>query len=53
MEANTRRNVFLYGYFGAGNLGDDLLLAVTIGALRPMLPKARFIVRDRIERAGP
>ena len=46
MAANTRDGVFLYGYFGAGNLGDDLLLAVTIGALRPMLPRARFIVRD-------
>jgi polysaccharide pyruvyl transferase WcaK-like protein len=52
MEANTRRNVFLYGYFGAGNLGDDLLLAVTIGALRPMLPKARFIVRDHGDTTG-
>ncbi len=52
MEANTRSNVFLYGYFGAGNLGDDLLLAVTIGALRPMLPQARFIVRDHGDTTG-
>ncbi len=43
---SQRRSVLLYGYFGAGNLGDDLLLAVTLGALRPMLPQARFFVRD-------
>jgi polysaccharide pyruvyl transferase WcaK-like protein len=44
--------VLLYGYFGAGNLGDDLLLAVTVGALRPMLPHARFIVRGHGDTAG-
>jgi polysaccharide pyruvyl transferase WcaK-like protein len=46
MKTNSPNGVFLYGYFGAGNLGDDLLLAVTIGALHPMLPHARFFVRD-------
>ncbi len=52
MMPSQRRGVLLYGYFGAGNLGDDLLLAVTIGALRPILPLARFFVRDHGNTAG-
>lgn len=52
MISDTRRGVLLYGYFGAGNLGDDLLLAVTVGALRPILPDARFFVRDYGDAAG-
>ena len=52
MMPSQRRDVLLYGYFGAGNLGDDLLLAVTIGVLRPMLPHARFIVRDHGDTAA-
>jgi len=52
MMPSQRRGALLYGYFGAGNLGDDLLLAVTIGALRPILPFARFFVRDHGDTAG-
>ena len=52
MKSEERRGVLLYGYFGAGNLGDDLLLAVTIGALRSILPHARFLVRDHGDTTG-
>lgn len=38
--------VALYGYYGSRNLGDDLLLTVTIERLRPLMPDARFLVRD-------
>ncbi|MGC1467482.1 MAG: polysaccharide pyruvyl transferase family protein, partial [Pseudolabrys sp.] len=36
----------LYGYFGAGNLGDDLLLSVATAELRAIFPTARFFVGD-------
>ena len=44
-----RTGLLLYGYFGAGNLGDDLLLATAVGELRPVLPGAAFYVRDHGE----
>ena len=35
----TAPRVFLYGYYGCGNLGDDLLLAATVdGISGPLLP---------------
>jgi polysaccharide pyruvyl transferase WcaK-like protein len=46
MAARKPPVVFLYGYFGAGNLGDDLLLAVLVNELRVIMPGARFLVRD-------
>jgi len=36
----------LHGFYGAGNFGDDWLLAATIAALTRIAPGARFIVRD-------
>jgi polysaccharide pyruvyl transferase WcaK-like protein len=44
-----RTGLLLYGYFGAGNLGDDLLLATAVGKLRPIFPGAMFYVRDHGE----
>jgi polysaccharide pyruvyl transferase WcaK-like protein len=52
VKSERRRGVLIYGYFGAGNLGDDLLLAVTVGALRPIFPHAPFIVRDHGDTIG-
>ena len=38
--------VLLSGYYGCGNLGDDLLLTVAVEELRTILPGARFLLRD-------
>jgi polysaccharide pyruvyl transferase WcaK-like protein len=46
MAKRDRRAVFLYGYYGAGNLGDDLLLTVLVNELRSIVPQAKFLVRD-------
>src|SRR4029078_8865561 len=47
MTQNARRTgVLLSGYYGCGNLGDDLLLTVAVEELRPLLPGARFLLRD-------
>ena len=47
MAVNNRRNgVLLSGYYGCGNLGDDLLLTVAVEELRMILPGAQFILRD-------
>ena len=46
-DAGRRRNgVLLSGYYGCGNLGDDLLLTVAVEELRAILPDARFLLRD-------
>lgn len=42
----NRENLILYGYYGCGNFGDDLLLMAAIGGLRPIFPRYGFIVRD-------
>jgi len=42
----NRENLFLYGYYGCGNFGDDLLLTTTIAGLQPIFPGYGFIVRD-------
>jgi polysaccharide pyruvyl transferase WcaK-like protein len=52
MTLDGGSGVLLYGYFGAGNLGDDLLLAVTARELRTILPGARFFVRHHGDVAG-
>jgi polysaccharide pyruvyl transferase WcaK-like protein len=36
----------LHGFYGAGNFGDDWLLAATIAAVARIAPEARFVVRD-------
>jgi polysaccharide pyruvyl transferase WcaK-like protein len=47
MTQNGRRtDVLLSGYYGCGNLGDDLLLTVAVEELRTILPNARFLLRD-------
>jgi polysaccharide pyruvyl transferase WcaK-like protein len=43
---DDRMSVLLSGYYGCGNLGDDLLLTVAVEELRPLLPGARFLLRD-------
>jgi len=57
MTQNARRTgVLLSGYYGCGNLGDDLLLTVAVEELRPILPNARFLLRDHgadLPKLGP
>src|SRR5882724_4785407 len=36
---------FLYGYYGQGNLGDDLLLRACVLGIVGVCPDARFVVR--------
>ncbi|WP_186289496.1 polysaccharide pyruvyl transferase family protein [Methylomonas koyamae] len=38
--------VFLYGYYGFGNVGDDLLLAAILRRLRSAAPDSSFVVRS-------
>ncbi|HUH59519.1 MAG TPA: polysaccharide pyruvyl transferase family protein [Candidimonas sp.] len=40
------KKVYLYGYFGFGNLGDDLLLHAVISHIRTNFPYSEFIVRS-------
>src|SRR6266700_2942814 len=37
---------FLYGYYGQGNLGDDLLLRATIEGISRIAPMAAFVIRN-------
>lgn len=37
---------FLYGYYGAGNFGDDALLQAAVGNILRRDPGARFLVRN-------
>ena len=57
MTQNARRTgVLLSGYYGCGNLGDDLLLTVAVEELRPILPNTRFLLRDHgadLPKLGP
>jgi polysaccharide pyruvyl transferase WcaK-like protein len=46
MTPERRTGVMLSGYYGCGNLGDDLLLTAAVEGLRPILPGARFLLRD-------
>lgn len=52
MISRQRPGALLYGYFGAGNLGDDLLLTVAVGELRRIMPDLQFFVRDHGDIAG-
>lgn len=38
---------FVYGYYGFGNYGDDLLLAVLLARIRVADPGASFVIRAR------
>lgn len=38
--------VFVSGYYGAQNLGDDLLLAASISGLRRVFGNPQFLIRD-------
>ena len=46
MKSSARNGILLSGYFGCGNLGDDLLLSSAIAGLRPLLPGAQFLIRN-------
>lgn len=43
---------FLSGYYGQGNLGDDLLLRATIDGLCRVIPARRFVIRNQGRVAG-
>ena len=38
--------IFLYGYYGVGNVGDDLLLTAILRRLRSAAPGSSFVVRS-------
>lgn len=40
--------ILLYGYYGFGNVGDDLLLSSVISAIFRFSPEATFVVRSLI-----
>jgi polysaccharide pyruvyl transferase WcaK-like protein len=53
----TGPRLFLYGYYGFGNVGDDLLLNAVVTATLKLAPDARFVVRslcpvDGVEPSG-
>lgn len=41
-----RSETFLYGYYGCGNLGDELLLSAVAAGIAERWPSARFRVRN-------
>lgn len=45
-EATTAPRLFLYGYYGFGNVGDDLLLNTVVTSTLKFAPDARFVVRS-------
>lgn len=45
-EAVTTPRLFLYGYYGFGNVGDDLLLNTVVTSTLKFSPDARFVVRS-------
>ena len=52
MNLRRRRGIILHGYYGCGNLGDDLLLIVLTTELRRLVCGAHFLVRDHGDVAG-
>jgi polysaccharide pyruvyl transferase WcaK-like protein len=52
MPNKRRERFFLYGYYGQGNLGDDLLLRATIEGIRRICPNASFVIRNEGHVAG-
>lgn len=45
-ETVTTPRLFLYGYYGFGNVGDDLLLNTVVTSTLGFAPDARFVVRS-------
>jgi polysaccharide pyruvyl transferase WcaK-like protein len=43
----TRSSVYLYGYYGQGNLGDDLLLQASVAMIRSIRPPVTILVHCR------
>jgi polysaccharide pyruvyl transferase WcaK-like protein len=43
----ARSSVYLYGYYGQGNLGDDLLLQASVAMIRSVRPHAGILVHCR------
>lgn len=43
--ARSAPKIFLYGYYGFGNVGDDLLLSGVVSLLSRGVQSARFVVR--------
>lgn len=46
MTSGAPTGILLSGYFGCGNLGDDLLLSAAVAELRVVAPGAHLLVRD-------
>lgn len=44
-ESATAPRLLLYGYYGFGNVGDDLLLTAVVTSTLGFVPNARFVVR--------
>lgn len=52
MPVASENRFFLYGYYGQGNLGDDLLLRAAIEGIRKISPDASFVIRNEGHIAG-
>ncbi len=48
----TPLTFFLFGFYGQGNLGDDLLLRATIDGICRIAPVRRFVIRNEGDAAG-
>lgn len=46
MSSVSDQRFFLFGFYGQGNLGDDLLLLATIEGIRRVRPQATFVIRN-------
>lgn len=46
VDAVTTPRLFLYGYYGFGNVGDDLLLNTVVASTLKFSPAARYVVRS-------
>lgn len=51
-SASNSLTFFLSGYYGQGNLGDDLLLRATIEGICRVAPVRRFVIRNEGDVAG-
>jgi polysaccharide pyruvyl transferase WcaK-like protein len=46
MPSVSDERFFLFGFYGQGNLGDDLLLRATVDGFRRIRPQATFVIRN-------